>query len=84
MLDVYLIYRSITRAQAAEEVLARAGIACSVGRSPARLSPQGCAYALRLRRRDLSAASDRLRRAGRLPLSAWQRTAEDAFGRLEL
>lgn len=81
MLDVYLIYRSVTYGQEASAVVQRAGLRCRLIRSPAKLSPSGCAYALTLRRADAEAALNALIRAGNAPSSVWLRTADGSFGR---
>ena len=69
MLNVYMIYRSVTRGQSAREILERAGIACDLRRSPGKLSPTGCAYALLVRQEDFHTADQALIRGG----SPWDR-----------
>ncbi|MBQ4302620.1 MAG: DUF3343 domain-containing protein [Oscillospiraceae bacterium] len=83
MLDVYLIYRSVTHGQGAAAVVQRAGLRSRLIRSPANLAPSGCAYALTLRRADAGAALSALRRAGNAPASVWLRTADGRYGRWE-
>ena len=44
-----ITFRSVTPAQRAEGALRRAGIACTLQRTPRQLEEQGCGYCLRLR-----------------------------------
>jgi len=57
-----ITFRSVTPAQRGEEVLRRAGMACSLQRTPRWMEEQGCGYSLRLRCRDVTAATELLRR----------------------
>lgn len=52
----YITFRSVTLAQRGEELLKRAGIGCSLQRTPKSLSQRGCGYSLRVRDRDALAA----------------------------
>ena len=62
MQDICLItFRSITYAQKAERLLKRAGLTCSLPRTPRELSERGCGYCLRLPKRDTHAAVELLR-----------------------
>lgn len=83
MYDVYLIFRSITHGQTGRAVLRRAGIPSALVRSPARLSRNGCAYVLTLRRENWPAARAQLLEADRLPQSVWERGADGGFRRLD-
>lgn len=59
-----ITFRSVTPAQRAEEVLRRAGIDCTVKRTPKWMEEKGCGYSLRLGSRDIMAAAMLLRQAG--------------------
>ena len=43
-----ITFRSVTPAQRGESVLKRAGVACSVRRTPRWMEEQGCGYSLRV------------------------------------
>lgn len=49
----YITFRSVTFAQRGERVLRKAGIRCSLQRTPRWMEAQGCGYALRLWTADL-------------------------------
>lgn len=49
----YITFRSVTFAQRGERVLRKAGIRCSLQRTPRWMEAQGCGYALRLWTEDL-------------------------------
>lgn len=49
----YITFRSVTFAQRGERVLQKAGIRCSLQRTPRWMEAQGCGYALRLWTADL-------------------------------
>lgn len=57
-----ITFRSVTPAQRGEGILRRAGIECSVQRTPRWMEAKGCGYSLRLRQRDLKVAMELLRR----------------------
>ena len=59
-----ITFRSVTPVQRAEEVLRRAGIDCTVKRTPKWMEEKGCGYSLRLSCRDIMAAAMLLRQAG--------------------
>ena len=59
-----ITFRSVTPAQRAEDVLRRAGIDCTVKRTPKWMEEKGCGYSLRLPCRDIMAAAMLLRQAG--------------------
>ena len=60
----YMTFRSVTPAQKAEHLLRRAGVECSLQRTPRWMEEQGCGYSLRLRHRDISVAADLLKEGG--------------------
>lgn len=64
MKNCILTFRSVTPAQRAEEVLRRAGVYCSVQRTPKWMEEKGCGYSLRLNCRDVMVATALLRQAG--------------------
>lgn len=59
-----ITFRSVTPAQRAEEVLRRAGVDCSVQRTPKWMEEKGCGYSLRLNCRDIMTAATFLRQNG--------------------
>ena len=59
-----LTFRSVTPAQRAEGVLRRAGVDCTVQRTPKWMEEKGCGYSLRLDCGDIMAAAALLREAG--------------------
>ena len=54
-------FRSVTPAQRAENILKKAGMECSIHRTPKWMEQQGCGYSLRVNFREVSAAVTRLR-----------------------
>lgn len=76
-MDVFLItFRSVTYAQRGERVLGRAGIRCSLQRTPRWMEEQGCGYSLRVQTGDILRAVELLRRE-QLPLRRVYRKSED-------
>ncbi len=64
-MKMYLItFRSITFAQKGEGALKRAGITCTLLRTPRAMEERGCGYCLTLRGGDAAAALGVLRSAG--------------------
>jgi hypothetical protein len=59
-----ITFRSVTPAQRGEEALRRAGISCTLSRTPRKLEEQGCGYCLRLPRVQLAIALGRLMSGG--------------------
>ena len=51
-----IVLRSLTYAQRAEHLLERAGIYASVKKVPQSSSPEGCAYGVMVRNKDLNEA----------------------------
>jgi len=64
MKNCIITFRSVTPAQRAEEVLRRAGVECTVQRTPKWMEEKGCGYSLHLHCRDIMSASMMLRQAG--------------------
>lgn len=58
----YITFRSVTVAQRGERLLDRAGISCTLQRTPRWMEEQGCGYALRLWTEDIETAQDLLNR----------------------
>ncbi|MBP3305184.1 MAG: DUF3343 domain-containing protein [Oscillospiraceae bacterium] len=56
-----ITFRSVTFAQKGERVLQKAGIDCTLQRTPKELSKQGCGYCLRVRAKDVMNAVELLR-----------------------
>ena len=61
MKDCFITFRSVTFAQRGERELKRAGIACSLRRTPRWMEEQGCGYSIRLRCPDMMAAVELLK-----------------------
>ena len=56
MKDCFITFRSVTFAQRGERELKRAGISCSVQRTPRWMEEKGCGYSIRLRCMDMITA----------------------------
>ena len=61
MIDCYITFRSITRAQKGSRLLESAGIHHQMLRTPKIIADQGCGYALRVRRDTARMAVEALR-----------------------
>ena len=59
-----ITFRSVTPAQRGEGVLKRAGLDCTLQRTPRWIQEQGCGYSLRLRCRDMAKAVELLQEQG--------------------
>jgi len=59
-----ITFRSVTPAQRGERVLQKAGMVCSLQRTPRWMEEKGCGYSLQLRCRDVLAAVELLRENG--------------------
>lgn len=71
-MEFYLIIaRSVTYAQRMQRVLARSGIRCQIFRAPRDLTDLGCAYAVQIWTRDLSAALTALHRESLDPVQVF-------------
>lgn len=64
MRSCIITFRSVTPAQRGEGVLRRAGIDCSVQRTPRWMEEQGCGYSLNIRCQDVQAGISLLRSNG--------------------
>lgn len=60
----YITFRSVTPAQRGESILRRAGVECTIQRTPRWMEEQGCGYSLRLRHAQLPQAVKMLREGG--------------------
>jgi len=58
----FITFRSVTFAQRGETELRRAGINCSLRRTPRWMEEQGCGYSIRLQWRDAAMAVENLRK----------------------
>ena len=56
MNEAFITFRSVTYAQRGEAILKRAGLECTLRRTPKALADRGCGYSLRIRPRDALAA----------------------------
>ena len=64
MKNCYITFRSVTPAQRGERILKRAGVECSLQRTPRWMEEQGCGYSLRLHFMDWKNAGNMLKNAG--------------------
>ena len=60
----FITFRSVTFAQRGEQVLNKAGIRCTLQRTPRWMESQGCGYSLRIRTADVKASVELLRDEG--------------------
>lgn len=60
----YITFRSVTFAQRGEQALAKAGIRCTLQRTPRWMESQGCGYSLRIWAADVASSVERLRDEG--------------------
>lgn len=67
MVYYLIVCRSLTYAQRTEEVLARAGIAAHIRRSPKVIDNEGCSHSVKVSERNLAPALVALARAGLSP-----------------
>lgn len=63
----YITFRSVTFAQRGEQVLNKAGVRCSLQRTPRWMEAQGCGYSLRIWAADVTSSVELLRGEG-IPL----------------
>lgn len=76
--EYYLILaRSVTYAQRMQAALSRTGIRTRIYRAPREMTDLGCAYIVRLRREDLTAALPVLRQAGLGPVRVYLQRGGD-------
>ena len=61
MKTYFLTFRSITQAQRAERAYGRAGMACTMRRTPRWMEERGCGYGVEVKCADLGAALEVLR-----------------------
>ena len=64
MRNCIITFRSVTPAQRAEVILKRAGVECTLQRTPKWMEERGCGYCVRLSCRDIMEATLLLRDAG--------------------
>ena len=64
MKESLITFRSVTPAQRAETILKRAGIWCSLRRTPRQMEEQGCGYCLRLSDTQVNPAVELLQAKG--------------------
>ena len=57
----FITFRSVTFAQRGEQVLNKAGIRCTLQRTPRWMESQGCGYSLRIWTADVKASVELLR-----------------------
>ena len=82
MYNVYWILRSVTPAQKASAALNRIGLQHRLLRAPRILAPEGCAYALTLRERDLERARILLEREAAPAEAVYLRLGDGTFQRV--
>ncbi len=64
MRNCIITFRSVTPAQRAEDVLRRAGVECTLQRTPKWMEEKGCGYSVRMPCEDMMTAAAFLRQAG--------------------
>lgn len=64
MRNCIITFRSVMPAQRAEDALHRAGVECTLQRTPKWMEEKGCGYSVRLNCTDVMAAALLLRQAG--------------------
>lgn len=80
----YVTFRSVTFAQRGEQVLQKAGIRCTLLRTPKWMEQQGCGYCLRLRPEGVHRAVELLRQKN-VPLRrVYTGTADGRMREMEL
>ena len=60
----YITFRSVTFAQRGEQILNKAGIRCTLQRTPKWMETQGCGYSLRTWTADITSSVELLRSEG--------------------
>ena len=83
MYDFYITLRSVTMGQKGRDALNRAGLSCRLLRAPREIAPEGCAYALFLRRRDGDRARTILDQSGVRAAGCFLRRQDGSYVRLE-
>ena len=73
-----ITFRSVTPAQRSEGLLRRAGVVCTMQRTPRWMEQQGCGYYLKLRNEDCRRGTELLR-ANQVPFRKVYRQREDAL-----
>lgn len=76
MKSYFITFRSVTPAQRGENTLRRAGMECSVQRTPRFLAEKGCGYCLRFHQREVPRAVEILRQ-NQVPFSKVYRVLEN-------
>ena len=76
----FITFRSVTIAQRGEGAIRKAGIGCTLLRTPRWMEERGCGYCLQLRQRDVG-ASLILRQENGIPCSKIYRKEENGTGR---
>ena len=64
MKTCYITFRSVTFGQRGQRLLERAGISCTLQRTPRWMEQQGCGYYLKLREEDCRRGTELLRSNG--------------------
>lgn len=83
MKSCIISFRSVTPAQRGEGVLRRAGIECSVQRTPRWMEEQGCGYSLTIRCQDVQAGLSLLQNNGIPFRKAYLRRDNDTVEEIE-
>lgn len=79
MEEYFITFRSVTYAQRGERVLGRAGVRCSLQRTPRWMEEQGCGYSLRILTNEVARPVELLRRE-QLPMrKIYTRRADGAL-----
>jgi len=84
MVHYLLIFRSLTQAQQAIQILRSIHIITQVGRSPKSLSGEGCSHSIRLTERQFGAAIHKLRQSRILPQKAFYSERDGMYREVSL
>ena len=84
MHDCMITFRSVMPAQRAEGLLQRAGIGCSVRRTPKWMERQGCGYSLQLSCGSLVSAVELMRQNGVAYRKLYRRRESGRLEEMEL
>ena len=79
-----LLSRSITHAQRMSRILEWAGITARFFRPPMGLTDRGCSYAVRINAGSLTAAMERLRAEGLLPMRVFRAESDGTFSEITI
>ena len=80
----YITFRSVTPAQRGEGILRRAGVECTLQRTPKWMEEQGCGYSLRLHHKELLQAVKLLKNSSVMFRKVYLQEENGAFEELQI